>query len=78
MGHNNVSTELLQESRMTSANATSERLLNYGKQIHLKRQMRAEEKIAQTTAEFDFKPRINHRSRSIANQKKNIQNQAAK
>ena len=45
-GFNNIGPEAMLDSRCASANTTSERLLNYGKQIHLKRQLRAEEQIA--------------------------------
>lgn len=59
--------ERASESRDQMAKTTSERLLNYGRQIHLKRQMQAEEWQAQQTANFAFKPKINSRSRSLAN-----------
>ena len=64
-------------NRSTNANqrqeqqdmSTSERLMRYGKQMHNKHIQQRQQRDASLDAQFDFQPKINQRSKSIANQK---------
>ena len=54
--------------------STSERLMRYGKQMHNKHVQQAKQRDASLDAQFDFQPKINQRSKSIAHQKAVITN----
>ena len=43
--------------------------MKFGKTVQTKRQLQREEQLAKEQSEFDFRPKINQRSRSIASQK---------
>ena len=49
--------------------STSERLMRYGKQMQNKHMQQKQQRDASLEAQFDFQPKINQRSKSLANQK---------
>ena len=49
---------------------TEMRLMNYGNQIKNKRKQQKADKDSKECEQFDFQPRINQRSKSLANSRK--------